>query len=357
MLLLAACGTSSTASSGSSATPKSLGLKSVPAIKPPAFIPGPLDGQSTPRAVALRRPLAIIIENYSPESRPQTGLSAASTVIETLAEGGITRFMGIYLEHDAPKVGPVRSTRMYFDNWAAAFHAILNHVGGNDDAQNLLWHLPSVFNVDENRWEVNLYDTGTPIFWRSADRAAPHNMYTSTFKTRAYAYGQHQDWAYTQAYFVHKQWAPLKQRGHSGQIAITFMNPLNPIDQPDYDVRYVFNRASDTYTRFMGGSPHIDAATGKALAPSNVVIMRTGDATADPNAGPTPESILIPTIGKGRAWVFRDGTVQASTWQQANTFAPLRFYDRKGRQIALNPGQTWIEVVPASSHYVSWSFR
>ena len=39
---------------------------------------------------------------------------SASTVFETLAEGGVTRFMAVYLEHDARKVGPVRSTRMYF---------------------------------------------------------------------------------------------------------------------------------------------------------------------------------------------------------------------------------------------------
>jgi hypothetical protein len=117
-------------------------------------------------------------------------------VVETLAEEGVTRFLAIYLEKDATKVGPVRSTRMYFDRWAAGFHSILAHVGGNDDAQALLWHLPSVFNVDENRWEVNLNDTGTPLFWRSHDRAAPHNMYTSTYKLRAYAGRNHQNWAY-----------------------------------------------------------------------------------------------------------------------------------------------------------------
>src|SRR5437588_12749173 len=147
-LAIAGCGGSST-----TAVTASLGAKGLPQINLPAYIPGPLTGESTARAVAQRRPLAIILENYSPDSRPQAGLGAASTVIETLAESGVTRFMAIYLENDAAKVGPVRSTRLYFDHWAAGFHAILGHVGGNDDAQALLWHLPSVFNIDENRWE------------------------------------------------------------------------------------------------------------------------------------------------------------------------------------------------------------
>ena len=226
-LALAGCGGSSTASLGTS-----LGAKSIAAIKPPPYLPGPLDGYSTPRARALRRPLAVVVENYAPDSRPQSGLSRASMVIETLAEGGVTRFMAVYLENDAAKVGPVRSTRMYFDRWAAGFHAILAHVGGNDDAQAWLWHLPNVFNIDENRWEKSLYDTGTPLFWRASDRAAPHNMYVSTYGLRAYANRNKQDWTYTGASFPHKTAAPLKQRGHRTTIDIKICETAdNHIDE------------------------------------------------------------------------------------------------------------------------------
>lgn len=297
-----------------------------------------------------------MIENFSPDSRPQAGLGPASTVIETLAEGGVTRFMAIYLEKDAAKVGPVRSTRLYFDHWAAGFHAIFSHVGGNDDAQALLWHLPSVFNVDENRWEKSLYDTGTPLFWRAQDRVAPHNLYTSTTKLRAYAAQNHQEWTYSEAYWPHKAPAPLSARGHRGTISISFQNPLYPQDNPDYDVQYQYDRASNTYWRFMGGAPHIDQNTGQQLRPADVVIMQTRDATPDPAAGPTPQSILIPTLGKGTAWFFRDGTVQRGTWQQRNQFAPLRFLARSGKPVEFNPGQMWIEVVPASSK-ATWSFH
>jgi hypothetical protein len=356
-VLLAGCG----AGSSSTHSTASLGAKSLSAIKPPAFVPGPLDGKSTARNLALRRSLAVILENYAPDSRPQAGLAAASTVIETLAESGITRFMALYLENDATKVGPVRSTRMYFDHWAAGFHSILAHVGGNDDAQALLWHLPSVFNVDENRWERSLYDTGTPLYWRSADRAAPHNMYTSTYKLRQYASQQKQNWVYTQASFPHKQAAPVGQRGHSGSISITFVDPLlsganTDAARSDYAVRYTYDRRSNTYLRFMGGGPHVDANTQRPLTPSNVIVMQTQNAVLDTQAGPTPESILIPTLGSGTAWYFRDGTAVKGTWHQRDQNAPLHFVDSRGRPIALNPGQTWIEVVPASSR-VGWQFR
>lgn len=345
VVLLAGCG-----GAVSKAVSASLGAKSLSAIRPPAFIPGPLDGESTPRGLALRRPMAIIVENYAPDSRPQTGLSAASTVFETLAEGGVTRFMAVYLEHDAPKVGPVRSTRIYFDHWAASLHSILVHVGGNDDAQALLWHLPKVFNIDENRWEVNLYNTGTPLFWRSTDRVAPHNMYVNTGSLRRYAVKNHQDWVYNQVYLLHKHPAPLARRGPNGSaIDITFEDPLYPHVAPAYAVRYVYDRASNRYLRYMGGSPHVGAATDKQLAPANVIIMHTDAPQADSAAGPTPESIVIPNIGSGAAQFFRDGKETSGTWDLPNQYAPLRFYDSHGKQVALNPGQTWIEVAPPSS--------
>jgi hypothetical protein len=227
-------------------------------------------------------------------------------------------------------------------------------VGGNDDAQAALWHLPKIFNVDENKWEISLTQTGTSLFWRSHDRVAPHNMYTSTYALRQYAVKNKENWAYAGAYLQHKASAPLSRRGRAETISIGFQDPLNLGPQPGYAVKYVYDRASNTYLRYMGGRPHIDALNGKALRPANVVVMRTGPAVPDPAAGITPESILIPTIGKGPAFFFRDGKMQRGTWQQANESAPLRFYDRSGHQAALNPGQTWIEAVPPSS---PWSYR
>ena len=67
------------------------------------------------------RPLAVMVENH-PDARPQSGLSLADIVYETLAEGGITRFLAIYQSRDAGQIGPVRSAREYFaqiaDEWA-----------------------------------------------------------------------------------------------------------------------------------------------------------------------------------------------------------------------------------------------
>src|SRR5947209_4943254 len=80
----------------------------------------PFTGESVGQSVANRRPIGVMLDNISPDARPQSGLSQADMVFETLAEGGITRFLAIFHDHDAGTIGPVRSTRLYFNTWAAA---------------------------------------------------------------------------------------------------------------------------------------------------------------------------------------------------------------------------------------------
>ncbi|MBV9279669.1 MAG: DUF3048 domain-containing protein, partial [Chloroflexi bacterium] len=171
------------------ASPARHPVVSLPADDPlAALVTGPLDGEPTPRADAQRRAIAVTIDNYYPDARPQSGLGAASVVFETLAEGGVTRLMAVYLEHDPTVVGPVRSTRIYFDDWAAAYHAILAHVGGNDDAAAQLWQMRPVYNLDEGA-DPFMVSYTNPYFWRSAARSIPDNMYADVARLRAYAAG------------------------------------------------------------------------------------------------------------------------------------------------------------------------
>jgi hypothetical protein len=79
---------------------------------------------------SARRPLAVMIEN-SVDSRPQSGLGSADVVYEAVAEGGVTRFMGMYYcdaaMTDDLMVAPVRSARIYFVNLVSEYDALYNH--------------------------------------------------------------------------------------------------------------------------------------------------------------------------------------------------------------------------------------
>src|SRR5579859_1996852 len=76
------------------------------------------------RGMSIRRPYMVMIDNFA-AAYPQSGLDHAAIVFEALAEGGITRFMALFVPDSSTNVaiGPVRSTRLYFAQWAMGFHA------------------------------------------------------------------------------------------------------------------------------------------------------------------------------------------------------------------------------------------
>src|SRR5205085_11601547 len=147
---------------------------SVPSSVAPTGAPGLARGALT------RRPIIVMIDNH-PDAYPQTGLDRAAVVFEALAEFGVTRFMAVYapgITPDAPQIGPIRSTRLYFAQWAMGFHALYAHAGGSPQGLDLVESTDQLINLDA------LQNAGSPYFVRSRDRVAPHNLYTSSAELR-----------------------------------------------------------------------------------------------------------------------------------------------------------------------------
>ena len=127
-------------------------------------------------AIATRHPIAVMIDDQA-LARPQSGLASANIVWQAPAEGGIPRYMAIFQTTDAPAIGPVRSSRLYFVAWATEWKAMYVHVGG---APNALAYLhantgKTIYDADEFRWGGS-----AGYLWRITTRSAPHNVYTST---------------------------------------------------------------------------------------------------------------------------------------------------------------------------------
>lgn len=295
-------------------------------------VAGPLSGQPVSRNVANRRPIAVMVDNFSPDARPQSGLDKASLVFEALAEGGITRFMAVYLEQDAPKIGPVRSTRLYFNSWAAGLGVIFGHDGGNVDALQQLPSLTSIYNEDANR-------VSGP-FWRTTNRLAPHNEYTSTGGLRSYADTHGASTTGSAVSLPHKSDAPVSQRPSHFTLNIQF-------SYGDYNVTWKYDPSANDYLRSMGGVPHLEAETGKQLRARNVIVMYTTETSAsDPF---TPGSIHLATEGSNTAVVYQDGQAIEGTWSKPTVGSPLQWLNRQGQPIKLNKGVTWVEVVPVGN--------
>jgi hypothetical protein len=276
-------------------------------------------------------------------------------VFETVGEFGITHFMAVYLERQSALVGPVRSTRVYYNAWAAGLHAILVHDRGNDDALAELPSLHNIADVDERAFEDANYVAHVPFFVRSPDRVAPHNLYTYPPAVRQYLAARHSPVSGDfPDQLPHQNPSAPFQRPFGGMLDIFFSSSGYVDEAPAYAVEYRYDHATNTYLRLMAGTPHVDAATGTQIAPSNVVVLMASIGP-DPNGGPAnPGAVYVQTTGKNHASYFRDGRAYTGTWHKSSAGSPLKLLDSAGHPFRFNPGQTWIEVLPTTGS-MNWT--
>jgi hypothetical protein len=281
-----------------------------------------LDGRAVNSEQANSLAWAIMIENHW-ESRPPSGLSAASIVFEVPVEAGITRFMAIYDAADVvDEIGPVRSARDYYLDWASEFGAMYAHVGGSPQS---LIEIPEANILDLNQFFNGRY------FWRSDDRYAPHNVYTNSELLQKAM----RDKGISEI-FDYKAWRFKDDREFEDPGA-----QIIEIDYsvPEYLVRWEWSSSTNEYVRLNGGAAHVDA-DGSELKAKNIAVVLTESYVLDREG-----RINLRTLGKGKAWVFRDGEVAEATWSKPDKESRLRFYDVTGRDIEMNRGTTWVEII------------
>lgn len=292
--------------------------------KKPVTVAAPLSGRQISEDQAQNRPIAVVVENH-PDARPQSGLNDADLVFETTAEGGITRFLAIYHSSEPRQIGPVRSARSYFVEWADSFDALFAHVGGSQEALALITRI----GIDD----LNQYAFGK-YYWRDKSRYAPHNVYTTLDKLRVAAATRKfetKDASITPYKF--KEEAALESRPITSRFKVNFNANFAPT--------YTYNPKTNSYDRSILGVTQKDANTGAVVSAKNVVVAFSSLATQIiRGTGYT----MIDTTDKGIAYFYIDGAKTVGSWSRA-AGEPIRFYAADGQPVEFNVGTTWIDFV------------
>ena len=307
------------------------------AVRAATPTPTPASQSTSSLAVArgsvTQRPYVVMIDNH-PKAFPQTGLNRAPIVFEALAEFGITRYMAVFIPGISPElrtIGPVRSARSYFVEYAKGLRGVYVHAGGSPEALTLARTSIELIDMDALRRDAS------NSFRRSTDRAAPHNLYTSTAQIAAFAAKQPAKEVDLSAIgFLFKSDAPLSRRPQSQQLRYHF------IYREAY-VAWSYDRASNSYLYFRQRRPHTDAATGEQLRFKNVVILEVPER---PVSGDAKGRIEQAVIGEGPARVFMDGQMISAVWQKGAGFAQLQLFGEDGAELQLNTGSVWIAAIP-----------
>ncbi|HET7678359.1 MAG TPA: DUF3048 domain-containing protein [Candidatus Limnocylindrales bacterium] len=339
---------SPSASATASPTASTAAASASPPATPAPIYEG-LSGVATTAELAHRYPIAVMLDD-SPAARPQAGLASASIVWQAPAEGGIPRYMAVYQSGTAPLIGPVRSARLYFVRWAAEWRAVYLHAGGPPPLKAFLRGRQTlVINADGKRT------------FRVGWRAAPHNLYTTGERMLEWARANGgtddrlgYDPAAPGALQPFRDAAPLGERGpDAGRISLTYTSER---------VDYRYDRATNTWLRFVDGREQRDAETrqvrgfgtrtdGPRIAPTTVVVMVVPIRRSSSIEGPALGRLEADSIGSGKAWLFVEGRVVAATWKKADERARTRFVDAAGAEIVLPRGQLFVQVVPRRSAF------
>ncbi|WP_438448089.1 DUF3048 domain-containing protein [Gorillibacterium sp. sgz5001074] len=294
--------------------------------------PFPLNGLLANTVGDMPRPVMIMVEN-SNAARPQSGLDQADLVYEILAEGNITRFAAVYQSQAPQVVGPVRSIRPYYVEIGDGLDAIIVHAGWSQEAINMI--------MDRKLNHFDQVYGDSAYYWRSAERKAPHNLYTGVDKIRQGAAERkmRQAWrgsglSYAPVEGVQEEGARPVHSPGGGKEAASVWIPY----PGGYSVGYRYDGESKLYKREMNGAAHTDKETGRTLTAANILICKTRHKIVD-NAGRRE----VQVEGPGQGYLVQRGLVREVTWKRENGL--IRAYEG-GVEQELLPGQTWVQIVP-----------
>lgn len=300
--------------------------------------------------------------NGTDGARPQAGLNQAGVVFEAIAEAGITRMAAIYQNPTSAVIGPIRSLRLYYLQWDAPFDCTIVHAGGADDA---LAAVRSYKDLTENytymyrgkasarRWN-NLFTTAAYLAQMSADRGyASSNINGFTRMTPDEALRDRVEQTATAKLDI---LAPAEY-DTSALVAKVPAVTMRFGNMANYNVRYTYDVTTNSYDRSYASGAAGDVyvcpeenldekdpeniCTLKVLSPKVVVAMIVNERKAADNYHEN-----ITTVGSGEAYVFQNGYMAHGIWRKNTVADQIRFYDDSGVEIALVPGQTFVEAIP-----------
>ena len=298
-----------------------------------------------------QRPIAVMIDNNIGNGR-HAGLQESYINYEIIVEGGLTRIMAVFKDKDVSLIGPVRSSRHYFLDYALESDAIYAHYGWSTYAQNDIKSL-GVNNIN------GLYDE-TP-FWRDKTIAAPHNVFTSTEKL--YAYAEQKDYDTTTTNWKLLNYTtdevnlnnPIStttqvnpETGEKEKVPVTRDGLLTAnsvvIPYSYYQTRsYTYDAERKVYLRFMNDTPHIDKSSGQQLYYKNIIIEQVRNSQLDSEGRQD-----LDTTGSGNGYYITNGYAVPIYWTKSSRSAKTIYTYSDGSEVEINDGNTFVQIMPTT---------
>ena len=276
------------------------------------------------------RPYAIMINNVEGARKLQSGLQDAYMVYELMVEGGITRYLALFLDQTTERIGSIRSARHYYLDYALENDAIYVHHGYSPQARED-W---SKFGVD--RIEVNESTTG----WRdkSASKTYEFTLFTNIEKLgkgiRSKRTERNKD---------------LLLNYSVDNIDISQMEgaiPANKVDikySSNTTTNYKYDTDNNIYLRSVNDKSQNDYVTGKQLTVKNIIVYKVKYSNIQ---GDDKGRQTIDNVGNGTGYYISNGYAVPITWKKDSRSSATIYKYNNGKEIQVNDGNTFIQIMP-----------
>jgi len=280
------------------------------------------------------RPVAVMIDNDTAAARPQIGLESAYMVYEIIVEGGSSRMMALFKKHDIEKVGPVRSSRHYFLDYALEHDAIYCHAGWSPKAQ------ADIRSLGVNNINGIQGDDGS-IYWRdyTYDRTW-HNLYTGVDKLFEKAKNDKNYRTTTDT--KHTQYLTTETDLEEGEDTTNITLPYSN----NYKVTYEYDSENKVYKRFVNGGAHM-SQTDEQLTAKNIIIYQIYNFNLPDNDNVGRQDLK--NIGSGTGYYVTNGKMIEINWEKTSREGRTVYTTTDGEELLLNPGNTFVQIIPQAS--------
>lgn len=277
------------------------------------------------------RPYAIMINNINVARPLQSGLQDAYIIYEIIVEGGITRYMALFLDQNTERIGSIRSARHYFLDYALENDAIYVHHGQSPQAQRDF----SALGVD--RIEVSENKTG----WRdkSLNVSSEHRLFTNIEKLNSGLGNKRQERNKDLLlnYSVDEiDMANTPNAQTANNISIKYSGSITS--------SYEYDPEAKVYKRFVNGKEHTDYVTKEQYTFKNIITYQVDNYTL--NDGENKGRQELENIGKGTGYYISDGYAIPITWEKTSRSAQTKYYYENGEELKVNDGNTFIQIQP-----------
>ena len=276
-----------------------------------------------------QRPIAVMIDNHN-QAWPQAGLNKAYMVYEIIVEGGETRLMALFKGVTVDKIGPVRSSRHYFLDYAMENDAIYAHYGWSPQAES-----------DIKKYSINNLNgitESTSTFWRVKDKAAPHNAVTSTDAILKAAKAKGYKTTSKQKSVLNYVTDEVKLEEGISANSVTI--PHSTLQK----VKYEYDAENKVYKRYARNKAQTDWDTGSSITTKNIIITFCDNYTLTDSENKGRQGLK--NIGTFDGYYITNGKAIKIKCTKTARDKQTKYEDLEGNEIKVNDGNTWVNICP-----------